>query len=42
MISIFNEADLAKLKFRIAFSKVVADVIKKSMDLLGIQVPERM
>ncbi|MCX8490525.1 MAG: DALR anticodon-binding domain-containing protein, partial [Cyclobacteriaceae bacterium] len=41
-IPIFNEADQAKLKFRIAFSKVVADVIKKSMNLLGIQVPERM
>ena len=41
-IPIFNEADPAKLKFRIAFSKVVADVIKKSMSLLGIQVPERM
>jgi arginyl-tRNA synthetase len=41
-IPIFNEADPAKLKFRIAFSKVVADVIKKSMHLLGIQVPERM
>ncbi len=41
-IPIFNEADQAKLKFRIAFSKVVADVIKRSMHLLGIQVPERM
>jgi arginyl-tRNA synthetase len=41
-IPIFNEADQAKLEFRIAFSKVVADVIKKSMNLLGIQVPERM
>jgi arginyl-tRNA synthetase len=41
-IPIFNEADQAKLKFRIAFSKVVADVITKSMNLLGIQVPERM
>jgi arginyl-tRNA synthetase len=41
-IPIFNESDQAKLKFRIAFSRVVADVIKKSMNLLGIQVPERM
>jgi arginyl-tRNA synthetase len=41
-VPIFNEADPAKLKFRIAFSKVVADVINKSMNLLGIQVPERM
>ena len=41
-IPIFNEADPAKLKFRVAFSKVVADVLKQSMALLGIQVPERM
>jgi arginyl-tRNA synthetase len=41
-IPIFNETDMAKLKFRIAFSKVVADVIKKGMHLLGIEVPERM
>ncbi|MCA4894205.1 MAG: arginine--tRNA ligase [Cytophagales bacterium] len=41
-IPIFNESDPTKLKFRIAFSKVVADVIKRSMSLLGIQVPERM
>ncbi len=41
-IPIFNEADPAKLKFRIAFSEVVADVLKKSMALLGISVPEKM
>lgn len=41
-VPIFNETDAAKLKFRIAFSKIVADAIKKSMSLLGIQVPERM
>jgi arginyl-tRNA synthetase len=41
-IPIFNETDAAKLKFRIAFSQVVADVLKKSMRLLGIQVPEKM
>jgi len=41
-VPIFNETDGAKLKFRIGFSKVVADAIKKSMNLLGIQVPERM
>ncbi len=41
-VPIFNETDGAKLKFRIAFSKVVADAIKMSMNLLGIQVPERM
>ena len=41
-IPIFNEQDLAKLKFRIAFSQAVADVLKKAMGLLGIQVPDRM
>jgi arginyl-tRNA synthetase len=41
-IPIFNESDQAKLKFRIAFSQVVADVLKKSMKLLGIEVPEKM
>ncbi len=41
-IPIFNEADQAKLKFRIAFSQVVADVLRKSMKLLGISVPEQM
>ncbi|MBL7858776.1 MAG: arginine--tRNA ligase [Cyclobacteriaceae bacterium] len=41
-IPIFNEADQDKLKFRIAFSSVVADVIKRAMAVLGIQVPERM
>jgi arginyl-tRNA synthetase len=41
-IPIFGETDQAKLKFRVALSEVVADVIKKSMLLLGIQVPEKM
>jgi arginyl-tRNA synthetase len=41
-IPIFHEADPSKLKFRIAFSKVVADSIKKAMLLLGIFVPEKM
>lgn len=41
-IPIFNESDPAKLQFRVAFSSVVADTIKQSMLLLGIQVPERM
>ena len=41
-IPIFNESDPAKLKFRIALSQVAADVLKKSMGLLGIGVPERM
>ncbi len=41
-IPIFNEADQDKLKFRIAFSKAIADAIKRAMCLLGIQVPEKM
>jgi arginyl-tRNA synthetase len=41
-IPIFNEADKNKLMFRIAFSKAIADAIKRSMGLLGIEVPERM
>ncbi len=41
-IPIFNENDPAKLKFRIALSQVAADVLKKSMGLLGIGMPERM
>jgi arginyl-tRNA synthetase len=41
-IPIFNETDHAKLKFRIAFSQVVANTIRKAMGLLGIHVPERM
>jgi arginyl-tRNA synthetase len=41
-IPIFNETDKAKLHVRVALSKSVADAIKRSMKLLGIQVPERM
>lgn len=41
-IPIFNETDQAKLKFRIAFSLTIAQTIKKSMSLLGIEVPEKM
>lgn len=41
-IPIFNEADQDKLKFRIAFSRTIADAIKTTMGLLGIRVPERM
>lgn len=41
-IPIFNEADQAKLKFRIALSASIASAIKKSMNLLGIPVPDRM
>ena len=41
-VSIFQENDQDKIKFRIAFSKIVADTIKIGMNLLGIEVPERM
>ncbi len=41
-ISIFNEDDENILRYRVAFSSVVADTIKKGMGLLGINVPDRM
>lgn len=41
-VPIFNESDPVKLKFRIAFSEVTANTIKKAMSLLGIRVPDRM
>jgi arginyl-tRNA synthetase len=41
-IPIFNESDANKLKVRVALSKSVVDAIKKTMNVLGIQVPERM
>lgn len=41
-IPIFNEEDEAILKFRIALSEKVAEVIKKGMGLLGARVPDRM
>jgi arginyl-tRNA synthetase len=41
-IPIFNETNADKLKFRVALSVAVANAIKKSMCLLGIQVPEKM
>lgn len=41
-IPIFTETNASKLKFRIAFSQVVADLLKKSMWLQGIRVPEKM
>jgi arginyl-tRNA synthetase len=41
-IPIFAESDQHKLRMRISMSKAVADAIKKSMALLGIQVPEQM
>ncbi|HEY5690781.1 MAG TPA: arginine--tRNA ligase [Cyclobacteriaceae bacterium] len=41
-IPIFAEADQSKLKLRVALSEKVADVLKKSIGLLGVEVPERM
>jgi arginyl-tRNA synthetase len=41
-IPIFNEADQAKLKFRVAFSVAIANAIRRAMLTLGIQVPEKM
>lgn len=41
-VSIFSEEDATALSFRIAFSEMVARVIKTSMQLLGINVPEKM
>ncbi len=41
-VSIFNEADQAKLHLRVALTNMVGLVIRKSLDLLGIKAPERM
>jgi len=41
-VPIYKEEDKAKVRFRIAFTQVVADLLKKSMWLLGIRVPEKM
>lgn len=41
-VSVFNETDTEMLRFRIAFCATVAQVIKKAMGLLGIEVPEKM
>ena len=41
-VSILKAENEAAKAFRIALSGVVADVIKKSMFLLGIEVPEKM
>ena len=40
--SIFKEPDEDKKLFKLAFSKQVSRTIRLAMDLLGIQVPERM
>ncbi len=40
--SILNEADTDKRNLRLVLSRCVAKVIQKAMDMLGIEVPERM
>lgn len=40
--SILKEEDVQKRQFRLVLSSCVARVIKTAMDLLGIEVPERM
>jgi arginyl-tRNA synthetase len=41
-VSIFNESDQEALAFRIGFSKIVAETIEKSMNLLGAEAPTKM
>lgn len=41
-VSIFREEDQAKVNLRLQLSKQVGQIIKSSMKLLGIDVPERM
>ncbi len=39
---IFAEEDSSKKHFRVVYSRLVADVIRRAMGLLGIEVPEQM
>ena len=41
-ISILKEEDKQKVGFRLCLSETVGKVIKSSMDLLGVQVPDKM
>lgn len=41
-VSVLNEPDESLKYFRILLSKAVGDTIEKSLDLMGIGVPERM
>ncbi len=41
-ISIWNDENQDAIAFRVTMSQAVAEIIRKGMDLLGIQVPERM
>ena len=40
--SIFNEQDEQKVGLRVELSNQVAEIIKKGMKLIGVEVPERM
>jgi arginyl-tRNA synthetase len=42
VVSVINESDVALQRTRVLLSKAVGQAIKKSMGLLGINVPERM
>lgn len=41
-VPIFNEENKAKVGFRVSLSALTAKLIKRGMELLGIEVPERM
>jgi arginyl-tRNA synthetase len=41
-IPIFTESNAGKLRFRLAFSGITAQTLKKAMGLLGIDVPDKM
>lgn len=41
-VSIFNEESEALKRMRVQLSAVVSDIIKRSMSVLGIEVPEQM
>ena len=41
-VSIFNETDLRTKQFRVSLSKVTAQTLKVAMNLLGVNVPEKM
>tara|TARA_R110001599_G_scaffold84635_1_gene227833 strand:- start:7467 stop:9272 length:1806 start_codon:yes stop_codon:yes gene_type:complete len=41
-VSIFSEGDLEKRKFRVGLSALAAETIKVNMNLMGINVPNRM
>ena len=39
---VLREEDEALLKYRLALLSMIAEVLVKAMDILGIQLPERM